>query len=733
LDKNSNGVCDPGEPTDKTDKNGAVKLTVDNADLGKYPILAEVGAEAIDMDRPTERVGTAFTMSAPADMPNVVSPLTTMVQQTITSNGLNTADATKLVQETTGITASLFEDFTKVTAPTDGSVSAAVVARMVVVTTQEQSTRIKEKENTKADDGVVISKAMLDTAIQKKLLELLPSLITAMNNPAVMAAAPGTAREAKLLESATKLMTDFGLKAQSMATVVAINTQAASTILAATVAPSAGFSLSNLTFTDAKNYYARYMSYSLEQATRDKVNNTKFVERKQRSYDGVIAKWAGGNDPARNADLHWNGNAWVNCPINFEGTDGPRDAQGSSTYNYCDGHQTGKSNQANFDISNKKMADVMTSIRNAGYKNLIVGDNEDATFNKLLGNVVFPASSYLSYQTNTPQTTAVAYYPGSNKPVGYSNVVAQFSPEISKGGAFSGPPGVGCNAPEYQTRGSNSTTFESMIGAMTGTPCTTSSSSFTYNSVTYTSPAGANNDSWNNSTLSYATIGSQPTGTGPAPGFYTTNTKLRLAFKGAGEKAVTYYACKEQFINAGSRNCAEVGKGTYNIETLGDARVMTLNNLPALASELTYTQVFVERKGLIYFGYKSKPIVSLSARLTTTAANALASQLGITLDNPETPLALTAASYQGTWDVYSSLFPERSVVTLNKDGTASCQNGADSTGFDCTLKVTNPANGAFIYTSNGLIANGMVNFLTGSLAATNSATGSTETFSGQRR
>lgn len=730
LDKNSNGVCDAGEPTGKTSKTGTVNLTVDNADLGKYPVLAEVGTDAIDID--TGKVPVAFTMSTPAKDPKIVSPLTTMVHQTSVSSGLSKDEAEKLVKETTGITASLFEDFTKpsATATPVGSVSAAVVARMVVVTTQEQSLIIRGEENKRSDDGMVITKAMLDTAIQKKLLELLPSLITAMNDPAVMEAAPGAAREAMLFASAKKLMGEFGLKAESIATVVAINTQAASTTVAAVVAPSAGFSLFQLTFTDVQNYYARFLGATLAQTTPDKDKNTKFVEHRQQSNSGVIAKWGRSNSPARNSDLHWNGTAWANCPINFQNTTGPEDAQGNVTYNYCDGFETGKSNRANFAIDGKKMADVMASIRNAGYSNLKIGDDTDATYKTLLGTATFPASSNLRYQTNTPLSNAVAYYPGSSKPVGYSNVVAQYSSEVSKGGAFSSLNTEGCNSAEYKTRGSNSTTLESMVSAMTGAPCTTTSSSFDYDKITYTSPAGTNNDSWNNSTLSYATIGTQPTGTGAAPGFYTTNTKVRLAFTGVGEKAVTYYACKEQFINAGSRNCAPIGTGTYTIETLGDARVMTLNNLPAIVAGLTYTQVFVERKGLIYFGYKVKPTVSLAAHFTFTAANALASQLGITLDDPATPLALTAASYQGTWDVYSSLTTDgsRSVITLNKDGTVSCQNSADSTGFGCSLKVTNPANGTFTFTGgNGFAATGTIGFLTGSFAATNSAD-STETF-----
>ena len=184
IDKNSNGICDPGETQGRTAKDGSVTLDVPNADVGKYPILAIVGTDAIDADN--DKVMTAYTMSAPADRVAVVSPLTTLVQQTVASTGVTTNEAAVSVQTATGIKTSLFEDFTKAGAPTDGSVvSAAAVARMLVVTTQQQARLIATTKDTKALDGDVITKEHLDKAIQKKLLELLPALVTALRDPAV--------------------------------------------------------------------------------------------------------------------------------------------------------------------------------------------------------------------------------------------------------------------------------------------------------------------------------------------------------------------------------------------------------------------------------------------------------------------------------------------------------------------------------------------------------------------
>src|SRR5437899_10089905 len=81
LDKNGNGKCDADEVHGKTDANGNVTLAVPNADVGKYPILAVVGTDAIDAD--TGAVPTAYTLPAPADTTSVVSPLSRRVQQRI--------------------------------------------------------------------------------------------------------------------------------------------------------------------------------------------------------------------------------------------------------------------------------------------------------------------------------------------------------------------------------------------------------------------------------------------------------------------------------------------------------------------------------------------------------------------------------------------------------------------------------------------------------------------------
>ncbi len=739
LDKNANGMCDSDETQGRTDPAGSVSLAVPNADVGKYTLIAVVGTDAVDADNGP--VTVAYTLAAPADQTGVVSPLTTLVQQTMATTGATSAEAARAVQDQTGITASLFQDFTKVAAPTDGSISAAAVARMVVVTTQRQSAAVASTVGTPALGGALITQADLDKAIQQKLLELLPALVTALSDSAVLAASTPAAREAALLAAATTLVNSAGLTPAAVATVVAINKQPP----AAATAPAAFVLLDALNFTDAANYSYRTLAGSLAQNTPDASNNVKYVERRARAVNGNVAKWGSGNDPTRGSDLHWDGTAWAACPINFENTASVRDAQGNASYGYCGSRETGRSSRATFDVSGKTYLEVYNQIRDAGYTNLSITA-------AALGSATFPASSAVLYQTNTPLSSAITYLPaGANSPAGTSQLVARYSAAVAAGGSTTAqPPGTGCNSfaiganglptttPEINTNGSNSSTLEGMIAATAGTPCVFGPSmSFTYQGVQYTSADA--NAAWGVTTLDLGTLGSAPVNAGTAPGFYTGNTRLRVAFNGGN--AVTYYSCKQRFSDGGTRACTPIGSGgTYTITVLGDARALSFNNLPAETAPLTYKRVYVERAGRVHFGYQVKPLVTNRARLNTVASTALLGQLGLTPDDPSLPLALTTGSYVGTWDIRASteaVSPTTGIsVFINGNGAVSCFDKEINSAFPCAVNITNPATGAFTYADADTSASGTFNFLTGTVSGTANnptETPPTRSFVGGRR
>ena len=225
LDKNANGACDSNEPSGKTDATGKVTLKLDPADVGKFAILAEVGTDAKDAD--TGVVPVAYTLRTPADRTAVVSPLTTLVQTVIEGTGLSSAAAESQLKTQTGINISLFEDFTKGTSA--DSKTAGTVARLVVITTQQQTTALVGTVGTTALDGSKITKQNLDKAIQKRLLENLAKLTAAASDPGVLAATTPAAKEAALLTQAKTLVTNSDLTADAVATVVAVNNQTVAT------------------------------------------------------------------------------------------------------------------------------------------------------------------------------------------------------------------------------------------------------------------------------------------------------------------------------------------------------------------------------------------------------------------------------------------------------------------------------------------------------------------------
>ncbi len=92
LDKNGNGLLDAGEPSTKTDVNGAYALSVDSSDIGKYPIFA-LAIEGVTIDKDTNQTVTkSYILSLPKEIvsdsvnSNFISPISTWIHQTMTAN-----------------------------------------------------------------------------------------------------------------------------------------------------------------------------------------------------------------------------------------------------------------------------------------------------------------------------------------------------------------------------------------------------------------------------------------------------------------------------------------------------------------------------------------------------------------------------------------------------------------------------------------------------------------------
>lgn len=674
LDKNLSGTCDAGEPTGTTDASGKTTLTVDSADVGKYPIVAIIGTDAVDAD--TGAVTVAYTMKAPADQTAVVSPYTNLVQSTIESTGASTADAAKSVKDQTGLNISVFSDYTKDTSA--DAKTAQILANAIVVTTQQQSTTVSGAAGQKTSDGATITPADLNKLVQQKISALMPQLVAAANDSAVQSATSVTDRMAQLSSKATDILKTDGIQsADGAVSAVEVSKAPGTTDTTAT----AGASTSKFLYTNPTNFEVRLMSSSVADNTPDANNLMGYREyRYQNSGSTNTAAWGAGSSPKRGSDLHWNGTQWRTCPINWKNTQTARDAKGFSKYNICDNRETGSNTRTSVDVSGKAMVEVYKSIRSQGYTNIAIGDGTDASAASILGTTVFPTGSKLHYQTSTSLSTAATYYPGSD------SYVALQDAKLASGDA------TACNASPGPASTVLNVTLEKLIAVSKGTPCVGTKKTVT--GLSGSMDSGTTNEGWGATTLSMGTVGtasanaSTVNGVVQASTYYTTNTRLRVAF-GDGNVA-KYYQCQERY-DGNVRNCTLTGSGSYAIQTLGDGRTLSFSGLPTYFGNLDYTRVFVERNGYVYSGYQSRAATYPTARLNLTALDAVNAKLGLPAHDPSVPLALTFTSYQGNWDFYDDKSPTTvgDTIYINGGGQVFCRTSS------CSLTLFNPATGAF--------------------------------------
>jgi hypothetical protein len=613
LDKNTNGACDEGEPSARTDAGGNATLSVPEADAGKFPMLALVGTDAVDAD--FGPVTTAFSMTAPADKPALVSPLTTLVQVRAQSAGVSSTEAEAFLQAQSGLSASLFADYTIAPASDAAAGDAKVLARLIVLSSQAQTSSALGAIGQTDASGATITKADIEKTVAGSLIDNLAILGAAAVDPAVRQAGDASAAYKTVVDD---LVASKPVTKEAVVAKLGIERLAAAEAAAAPTAspPEPSASLRMLVFTDINNYFARFFAATVADNTPDANGLVRNYETRAEGVNGVDREW-GFSIPSL---LWWNGTAWVGCPIGFRNTGTVRDAAGNNTYNYCDGLERGTQRVASVDIAGRTLTSAVNDIRafpggDSGKKYSEFGP----TNLSLLGSATFPAGSKLLYVTNNPTSTAPSYDVQAN------NIVVLYSAAVAAGGdtrtGSGAKPACGSITPTTPVSSytSQATTLDEMTAANRGTPCLSGPS------TDGNGNSGTRNDWWTNSTLSVGTLAgyytSLPAGTA---NFYTRDANLRVAFTGAN--AVTYYLCQVR-TGGSTRNCDSIGSGSYSISTVGDARVMSFNNPPALAGRLTYNRILVERAGKVYYGSVTKPVSSDGVRLNLPAANALIKQL----------------------------------------------------------------------------------------------------------
>lgn len=595
LDTNLNGSCDASEPSGRTDAAGKVVLAVAAADLGRFPVVASVGTDAVDADNGP--VTVAYTLKAPSDRAAVVTPLTTLVQAYLDANGGSSAEAGALLQAQLGLSASPFADFTQDS--TDAGKLAATVARLIVVTTQTQRASTMDA---KGANNQALTTVQIDAAINASLLDQLSTLaLKVRDDDTLRDTAISVARKQAQMEAAAKQIADTaGLTRENIGAVVAVQSQAP------TAGPADGAAMDTVSlrwfsFTDLQNYMLRAFEATAAQNTPDANGKTYFTEVRESKVGGVLSEWGMGANNWTRPQVYWDGSTWFDCPTTFVHASTPVNAAGESTSLYCKTVQS-RSRRANVDISGRKIIDVVREIR--AYPGLDAaggafsnwGPNpEAAAIRSALGTAVFPAGSVLSHRTVTDLGGAIYY--NRNTPARIPSAEQPNNPDASTWRNASLDAFIGWNAGNFN---------------------------------------GATEVHGNNSHVllnrDYLKLNGDKGYKRYMVAFEPNTGKARF-FQCEGNMETrneTPPRNSTLFVN-GKSTCAAILETTYRIETLGGRRVLSFTAEPAQLShaDAQAYRLFVERNGVTFIGYRDKPQVSRQQRLNKPAAEALLSRLGL--------------------------------------------------------------------------------------------------------
>jgi trimeric autotransporter adhesin len=619
YDLNDNGACDAGEPSSAaTPANGSFTINVPTPDAGRHAVIVNVPATAIDQTTGAA-VGSALTFKAPASgntgaQSIFVSPLTTMVLGQMQATGANAADAAAYIQAQAGLSFSPLDDFGG-NAP--GPAQAAMLARLAVQTQIALAAALAPRLGQPDGTGGTVTQADIEKATANALRAALPSLAATAASPAITNA---TNVQAALVAAALDLVANQPALDAAAALAAVAAAKLADTPPPAT--PAAAATLRGFAYTDANNWTLRFMAADAVDNTPDSQGLVRFYDTHKAAVAGVVSTWGFGTLESRKGDQHWNGSLWRDCPLGLRSTQTQRDAQGRSAYDYCDGYERGTSSRTVVDIAGQTLASVITDkIRNfPGEDNGVAYANWGPANLGLLGTATFPAGSQLFYQNSLPTFNALAY--------DVTNPVGTFGTSAAAGGDARNNATLAClSAFNGGITAFNVGTLEQLVTVNAGTPCTV-------NPGTDAGGSSLNpNVWWGATSISLGTVAggtTQPAGTA---NYFSTSANLRVAFSGGN--TVKYFSCYVRSTTGGTRNCAEIGSGSYAIQTLGDGRAMTFNNLPAIAQRLSFERIFVERGGVVYVGYRNAANITRSTvRLNLPAANAVLGTLGIAAITP---------------------------------------------------------------------------------------------------
>jgi hypothetical protein len=165
LDVNSNSVCDSGEPSSRTDNDGAFSFEASASDIAAYPVVVRaIANETIDSDNPDTAITKSFSLTAPSGS-TFVSPFTTLIYNVQKDNpALSNEAAKERVKSQFGLDIDPTSDYIA-----SGNTSAHDVAQKItkVVANAEERARTDAGAGlTDGNFGAVLSAIMDDVFTQ---------------------------------------------------------------------------------------------------------------------------------------------------------------------------------------------------------------------------------------------------------------------------------------------------------------------------------------------------------------------------------------------------------------------------------------------------------------------------------------------------------------------------------------------------------------------------------------
>lgn len=186
LDVNGNLLCDAGEPSTTTDKDGKYAISYNGSVDGMH-VIAEVTADSKDADDLGKTIAQAgkepFNLASPAVKPEVVTPLTTLVTHAMVADPTIKSDAEGLkkaedtVRANTGLKADLLGNNFVDKKDNDVQNIAKVIAVALGDVKKEMATNLDAKKSTDSDFAKVANTDLAQKTIQTKSVSAVTTLL----------------------------------------------------------------------------------------------------------------------------------------------------------------------------------------------------------------------------------------------------------------------------------------------------------------------------------------------------------------------------------------------------------------------------------------------------------------------------------------------------------------------------------------------------------------------------